>query len=120
VHRACSCGGYAVLDASREVGVVPEPLEVDPIDLHISAGHMSVHHADLRAAHAEADSDIEGAQAGWVGTSAAALQAKLAEWQATTEQLCGNIADHEQAFRAAAQKYTTVDGESADHLNDQL
>ena len=100
--------------------MVPEPLKVNPIDLYMSADHMSVHHADLRAAHAAADSDIEGAQGGWVGASAAALQAKLVEWQATTEQLCGNISDHEQAFRAAGKAYQTVDGESAEHITNQL
>ncbi|ORW02543.1 hypothetical protein AWC14_06355 [Mycobacterium kyorinense] len=88
--------------------------------LHISAEQMNVHHADLRAAHAAADSDIEGAQSGWVGASAAALQAKLAEWQATTEKLCGSMADHEQAFRAARAAYLKVDGESADDIDDQI
>lgn len=97
-----------------------EPLRVDPVDLHMSADHMSMHHADLRAAHADADSDIEAAQAGWVGASAAALQAKLAEWQATTQHLCGSIADHERAFRAAGNQYQTVDGRSADNISNQL
>lgn len=97
-----------------------EPLEVDPLDLHLSADHLGVHHAELRTAHTAADGDIEAAQAGWVGASAAALQAKLADWQATTEQLCGSIADHEQAFRAAKNQYQAVDGETADHLDDQL
>ncbi|WP_156658228.1 WXG100 family type VII secretion target [Mycobacterium kyorinense] len=96
-----------------------EPLEVDPVDLRISANHMSVHHNNLRAAHATADSDIEGAQVGWVGASVAALRAKLAEWQSTTEQLCGSIADHEQAFRVAGSQYRAVDGQSADNINDQ-
>jgi len=100
--------------------VVPEPLKIDPVDLHVSADHLGVHHADLQAAHAEAGGDIEGAQAGWVGASAAALRAKLGEWQATTEQLCGGIADHEQAFRTAGSRYQRVDGESADTLDDQL
>ncbi|MBS4730127.1 WXG100 family type VII secretion target [Mycobacterium sp. SM1] len=95
-------------------------MKFDPADLHASAEHMSVHHADLRAAHAAADSEIEDAQPGWVGASAAALAAKLAEWQAATEQLCGSIADHEQAFRAARKAYLTVDGESADHIDDQI
>lgn len=99
---------------------MPEPLKVDPIDLHISADQMSIHHAELRAAHAEADSDIEGAQAGWVGASAAALQAKLAKWQAATEQLCGSIAGHEQAFRAAAQQYETVDEDGAQKITDEI
>jgi WXG100 family type VII secretion target len=100
--------------------VVAEPLKVDPVDLHMSADHMGVHHTELRAAHAAADSDVEGAQAGWVGASAAALQAKFAEWQATTEKLCGSVADHERAFRTAGTKYQTVDGESAGKINDAL
>ncbi|MCV7259520.1 WXG100 family type VII secretion target [Mycobacterium shimoidei] len=99
---------------------MPEPLKVDPIDLHISADQMSIHHAELRAAHTEANSDIEGAQAGWVGVSAVALQAKLAEWLATTEQLCGSIADHEQAFRAAVQQYETVDADGAEKITHEL
>ncbi|SRX94723.1 hypothetical protein MSP7336_02983 [Mycobacterium shimoidei] len=99
---------------------MPQPLKFDLADLHISANHMSVHHADLKAAHAEADTDIQNAQAGWVGASAAALQGKLAEWQATTEQLCGNIADHEQAFRAARNAYQRTDDQSADNIDDQL
>lgn len=86
----------------------------------MSADHMSVHHADLRTAHAAADGDIEGAQAGWVGASAAALQAKLSEWQATTEQLCGSIADHEQAFRTAGHTYESVDEVSAEHIADEI
>lgn len=97
-----------------------EPLKFDPADLHVSADHMSVHHTDLRAAHTAADSDIEGSQAGWVGASAAALAAKLAEWQATTQQLCGSMADHEQAFRAARAAYLKVDGERADDIDDQI
>lgn len=99
---------------------MPVPLEFDLADLHVSANHMGMHHAALRAAHAKAYSDIDAAQTGWVGASAAALQAKLAEWQATTEQLCGSIADHEQAFRAAGKTYETVDGHSADNLDDRL
>lgn len=100
--------------------MVPERLKVDPIDLHMSADQMSAHHADLRATHAAADSDIQGAQSGWVGVSAAALQAKLAEWQSTTEQLCGTIASHERAFRAARDRYRAVDGESAAVIDDQV
>lgn len=84
-------------------------LKVDPIDLHASADHLNMHHADLRTAHGSADADIEDAQTGWVGASAAALQAKFAEWQATTEQLCGTIADHEQAIRTAAAQYQKTD-----------
>jgi WXG100 family type VII secretion target len=84
-------------------------LKVDPIDLHMSSDHMDMHRTELLAAHAAANSVIEEAQAGWVGASAAALQSKLAEWQATSTRLCGDIAAHSAAYRTAANGYTEND-----------
>lgn len=55
-----------------------------------------------------------------MGASAAALQGKLAEWQDATEQLCGAIAGHEQAFRAAGRRYTTVDEDGAGRITDKI
>jgi uncharacterized protein YukE len=75
------------------------------------------HHADLPATHAAADGANEGARAGWVGASAAALQAMMAHWQATTTQLCGDIASHGAAYRSAANAYTANDGNSAEALD---
>jgi WXG100 family type VII secretion target len=95
-------------------------LNVEPVDLHMSAAHMDVHHAELQAAHAAADGAIEAAQAGWVGASAAALKAKFAEWRATTEELTGDIATHGAAFRSVALGYAGVDSDSAETLNGQL
>lgn len=95
-------------------------LKVDPIDLHMSSDHMDVHRADLHAAHTAAHGEIEGAQAGWVGASAAALQSKMAEWQATTTQLCGDIAAHGAAYKAAANGYTQNDANSAEALDRTL
>lgn len=99
---------------------MPEPLRVDPIDLHMSADHMNVHHADMRTAHADADGDIEAAQTGWVGASAAALQSKFAEWQSDTEKLCGAIAHHERAFRTAAHSYQGLDETKAQAINNEF
>ncbi|BBX86947.1 WXG100 family type VII secretion target [Mycolicibacterium aubagnense] len=95
-------------------------LKVDPIDLHMSSAHMDMHHAELRTAHADAHADMEAAQGSWIGASAAALQAKLAEWQATTEQLCGDISAHGEAFSAAAHKYTSTDANGAQAINKQV
>jgi WXG100 family type VII secretion target len=92
-------------------------LKVDPVDLHMSAAHMDVHHAEMQAAHAAADGAIAAAQAGWVGASAAALKAKFAEWQATTEMLRGDIAAHGAAYRNAANVYAANDGNSAEALD---
>ncbi|MBN3508333.1 WXG100 family type VII secretion target [Mycolicibacterium septicum] len=97
-----------------------EHLEVDPVDLHMSSDHMDMHHADLAAAHAAADADIEAAQSGWVGASAAALQAKFAEWQAASQEMQADVAAHGTAFRAAANGYTTVDTEGSEAIEKRL
>ena len=95
-------------------------LRVDPIDLHLSSAHMDAHHAELLAAHTAANDTIEAAQAGWVGASGAALQAKFADWQAATARMTGDIAAHGTAFQRAAQGYAGIDGDSAEHLDQQL
>jgi WXG100 family type VII secretion target len=99
---------------------VADHMKVEPVDLHMSSDHMDMHHAELLAAHTAANGAIEEAQAGWVGASAAVLQSKLAEWQAATAQLCGEIAAHGEAFRNAAAGYQTIDTDSAEKLNDQI
>lgn len=58
---------------------VAKDLRVDPIDLHLSSAHMDAHHSELLAVHTAANDTIETAQAGWVGASGAALQAKFAD-----------------------------------------
>jgi WXG100 family type VII secretion target len=103
-----------------EGAVMGDRLGVDPIDLHLSSDHMDMHHAELRAAHGAADGVIDEAQAGWVGTSATALQSKMAEWQATTARLCGDIASHGAAYRAAANAYAGNDSDAAKALDRTL
>lgn len=86
----------------------------------MSSDHMEMHHADLLAAHTAANESIEEAQAGWVGASAAALQAKFAEWQEATAKLTGDVAGHGAAFRVAAEGYVAGDSDSAEKLDEQL
>jgi WXG100 family type VII secretion target len=97
-----------------------DPVKVDPIDLRMSSDHMDMHHGDLLTAHGAANGAIEESQAGWVGASAAALQAKIAEWQSVTAELCGDIAAHSEAFRSAAAGYETTDTDGAEALTNQL
>jgi len=95
-------------------------LNVDPVDLHMSSDHLDMHHAELTEAHAAADADIEAAQSGWVGSSAAALQAKFGEWQGTTTRLQGDIASHSETIRRAAEGYTATDADSGQSLDKHL
>ncbi|MGA9375851.1 MAG: WXG100 family type VII secretion target [Mycobacterium sp.] len=99
---------------------MPEDLNVDPVDLRLSSDHMDMHRSELAAAHTAANGDIEAAQAGWVGASGAALQAKFAEWQDITTKLTADITAHGEAFTSAAQGYATVEENSAEHLDKQL
>jgi WXG100 family type VII secretion target len=99
---------------------VPEDLEVDPVDLQLSSDHMDMHASELSTAHGAANSDIEAAQGGWVGASGAALQAKFAEWQEVTTRMTTDVAAHGAAFRQAAHGYASVDGDSAEHLDQQF
>lgn len=101
-------------------GNVPKNLDVDPADLRLSADHMDMHASELSTAHGAANADIEAAQAGWVGASASALQAKFAEWQEATTAMTKDIAAHGVAFASAAEGYTTVDQDGAQALDQQL
>ena len=94
-------------------------VKVDPVDLRMSSDHLDMHHSELLAAHS-ANSAIEEARTGWVGASAAALQSKLAEWQAVTAEMCGDIAAHGEAFRTAAAGYQSIDDDGAEKLDRQL
>ncbi len=95
-------------------------LTVDPIDLHMSSDHMDMHRSDLELAHGAANGDIEAAQAGWVGASGRALQAKFAEWQEATTKMTTDIGAHGEAFKTAAQRYAAVDGDSAKDLDERF
>lgn len=91
-------------------------LRVDAIDLALSADHMDMHGRDLQVSHAAANAAIDCAGAGWVGTSAVELQARLAEMQSVTDDLCQHIETMGERFRIASQRYTESDASSADAL----
>ena len=100
--------------------VMADHVKVEPIDLQMSSDHMDMHHAEFLTTHTAANSAIEEAQAGWVGASAAALQAKFVEWQEATAEMTGDIAAHGEAFSAAAAGYADTDAHSARKLDDEL
>lgn len=109
IHRRHNSSGGTVSD-----------LRVDPVDLALSADHMDMHGCDLRVSHAAANAAIDSAGAGWVGTSAAALQARLSELQAVTDDLCLQITTMGEHFRIASQRYSQSDSASADVLTREM
>jgi hypothetical protein len=92
-------------------------LKIDPIDLALSADHMDMHGNDLQVAHTSANAALKGAAAGWVGMSAAALQARMADLQAVTDELHGQISTIGEQFRIASGMYSATDSDCSDALN---
>ena len=67
---------------------------VDIEALAASAAHVAGQGDDLASAHLASDNRIASAQSGWVGSSAAALQARAAAWLETSRRLLTNVGDH--------------------------
>lgn len=90
-----------------------EPLRVNTDDLRMSADFMDMHGEDLRREHQTADTGIADSASEWVGTSAAALHAKLAEWQQVTAHAAGEFDYHNAAFKKVAVEFETMDDDAA-------
>jgi WXG100 family type VII secretion target len=99
---------------------MPKDLNVDPIDLRLSVDHVNMHAAELAAVHAASDADIEAAHTGWVGSSAAALHARFAEWQEATTTMTADLAAHGAAITSAADGYDAGDTTGAKALDQQF
>jgi WXG100 family type VII secretion target len=67
---------------------------VDPAALAGSAAQVSAQGEELASAHLSSDNRVATAQSGWVGASAAALDAKAAAWLETTRDLLTRLGDH--------------------------
>lgn len=93
-----------------------EDLRVDPVDVQMAADHVDLAADNLRAGHGSAHERIGAAQAGWIGTSAAALASAAAKWEQESVALYSEIAGHAGAFRAAATRYVTTDNQQASNI----
>lgn len=77
------------------VGVVMAgKLQLDLEALASSAAHVSGQAEDLATAHLSSDNQIAAAQAGWVGSSAAALTIKTDAWLEESRRLVGRVGAH--------------------------
>ena len=88
-------------------------IRVTPEDLLVSGTQVKGHADDVEAGHAASDASIYAAQAGLVGSSAAAMEAKLAQWRRTTVQLTNRLTEHAQALTAGAGDYRETDQHNA-------
>jgi WXG100 family type VII secretion target len=93
-------------------------IRVVPEGLMIAGAKVKCHADDVEADHAASDARIESAQTGMVGTSAAAMETKLAQWQATTAALTERLTDHARALTAGGAEYSESDRQNAAAIAD--
>ena len=90
-------------------------LNVDPESVSAAADRIDTAADGLRAAHAAVHERIAVAQAGWVGTSAAALAAAGPKWQEQSDARYTAMIELARDYRTAAASYVSTDeGEAAD------
>lgn len=89
-------------------------LRVDPAAVHESGKQVGELAETLRSDLASSSQQIASAQSGWIGKSAAALAAKLAEWDEDAEIHHHNISGHGERFVAAAAMYGHTDESEAE------
>lgn len=91
---------------------MPDPLRVEPERLRMSANAMDVHRAEHVQTHTATNAAIESAAAGWVGTSARALQAKMTDWAAQSRHIENELTHYRDAFDQCGHAFVTTDEES--------
>ncbi|WP_457149597.1 WXG100 family type VII secretion target [Mycobacteroides abscessus] len=91
---------------------MPEPLQVEPERLRMSADHMDRHRAEHVETHAKTNAVIQGAASGWVGTSAKALQGKMTDWAAQSRHIENELTHYRDAFDQCGHAFVTTDEQS--------
>ena len=91
---------------------MPAQVRVVPLDLQVSAGTVDAHADVMKARHAAADGLVEISQRGMPTSSAVALGAAMAKWQADSARLFGRLVDHSTALRTGAAAYVRTDQDS--------
>jgi WXG100 family type VII secretion target len=93
-----------------------EDLRVDPLEVRMAANHVDVAADDLRSAHFSAHERMGTAQAGWVGSSAAALAATTAKWEEESAGHYAELVGHVEHFRSAAAQYMNTDSSEGSEI----
>ena len=88
-------------------------LRVDPAAVSAAADRIDTAADGLRAAHNAVADRIAAAQAGWVGTSAAALSGAATRWQQQSAAHYTDLIGHADHYRSAAANYAVTDEDEA-------
>jgi len=89
---------------------------VDLEALASSAAQVSGQGEDLATAHVLSDNRITSAQPGWVGNSAAALNAKTKTWLETSRRLLTSVGDHALKLNNDGINFSALERENAEKL----
>ncbi|CAM3139315.1 WXG100 family type VII secretion target [Mycobacterium simiae] len=87
-------------------------LQVNLDTLASSAAHVGGQAEDLATAHLSSDNQIVSAQAGWVGSSAAALSMKTETWLETSRRLVGRVGGHAVDLNTDGVTFATMEQEN--------
>jgi uncharacterized protein YukE len=85
-----------------------------------SATHVTGQGEDLATAHLSSDNRLVAAQSGWVGSSAAALDTKTAQWLETSRRLVTSIGDHAANLNRDGIVFSAMEREHAENCGRSL
>ncbi|MDA3642357.1 hypothetical protein, partial [Mycobacterium xenopi] len=93
-----------------------DELRVDLETLAYSAAHAHGQGEDLAIAHVSSNNRMEAAQTGWVGSSAAALNARLTAWLTTSQALLTMVGEHALSLHNDARDFAAMERANAEKL----
>jgi hypothetical protein len=93
-----------------------EKFQVDLEALTCSTAHVTGQGENLTTAHLSSDNRIVAAQSGWVGTSAAALDVRMAAWLETSRRLLSRFSDHALDLSNDRINFAAIEQENAQKL----
>jgi uncharacterized protein YukE len=93
-----------------------EKFQVDLETLACTTAHITGQGENLATAHVSSDNRIGAAQSGWVGTSAAALSARMAAWLETSRRLLARVGDHALDLNNDGINFAAIEQENAQKL----
>jgi len=97
-------------------GRMSRDLHVDLVALRMASDHLDVAADELRVGHGDSNDRIGNAQAGWIGSSGAALATTAAKWAEESAAHYADIIGHAADIRSAAARYLTTDGDEGDQI----
>lgn len=92
-------------------------MRLDLEALACSAAHVTGQGENLATAHLSSDNRIVSAQSGWVGTSAEALNVRMAAWLETSRRLLTRVGDHALDLNNDGIDFAATEQDNAEKLD---